>query len=115
MFTGGGVAEAVTGPVGIAVMTGRVARMGFVYLVQFTVMLSLNLAIINALPLPALDGGRMLFLLIGKLRGRPVSQRIENGIHIIGFNLLILLAVIITIKDVSAFRDLFANFFKRLF
>lgn len=115
LFSGAGVGDAVTGPVGIAVMTGRVARMGLVYLIQFTAVLSLNLAIVNALPLPALDGGKVLFLLIGKLRGRPVSQKVENSIHIIGFNLLILLAIIITIKDVGAFRGVFSNLFHKIF
>ena len=56
--------EAVSGPVGVAVMTGRVARMGLVYLIQFTAMLSLNLAVFNILPIPVLDGGRLLFVVI---------------------------------------------------
>jgi len=115
LFTGVGVGAAVTGPVGIAVMTGQVARLGLVYLIQFTAILSLNLAIINALPLPALDGGKILFLFIAKLRGKPVSQKVENTIHIIGFNLLLLLALVITIKDVSAFKGVFSGLFHKLF
>lgn len=115
LFTGAGVADAVTGPVGIAVMTGKVARLGLLYLIQFTAVLSLNLAIINILPLPALDGGRLFFLFINKLRGRPISQKLEQNIHLIGFNLLLLLAIIITIKDVSAFRGAFVNLFNRVF
>lgn len=115
LFAGAGVGAAVTGPVGIAVMTGQVARMGLIYLIQFTAVLSLNLAIINALPLPALDGGKILFLFIAKLRGKPVSQKVENTIHIIGFNLLLLLALIITIKDISAFKGVFSNLLHKLF
>lgn len=66
IFAGNGMSAEVAGPVGIAAMTGQVAHMGFVYLLQFTVMLSVNLAIINAFPFPALDGGRLFFLMIGK-------------------------------------------------
>jgi len=115
LFTGAGVADAVAGPVGIAVMTGKVARLGLLYLIQFTAVLSLNLAIINILPLPALDGGRLFFLFINKLRRRPISQKIEQNIHLIGFNLLILLVIIVTIKDVGAFRGVFMNLLNKVF
>ena len=66
----------VSGPVGIAVLTGQVAKLGFIYLLQFTALLSLNLAIINFIPFPALDGGRILFLIIEKIRRKPVNQKI---------------------------------------
>ena len=90
----------VAGPVGIAVLTGQVARMGVVYILQFIALLSVNLAIINILPLPALDGGRLLFLLIEKIRRRPVSQKIEGWVHTVGFSLLMLLMVFVTYRDV---------------
>jgi len=64
LFAGQPAGEALSGPVGIAVMTGQVARLGFSYLLNFMALLSLNLAVINILPIPALDGGRLLFLLI---------------------------------------------------
>ncbi len=64
------MAGAVAGPVGIAVMTGDVARLGIAYLLQFTALLSLNLAVLNILPIPALDGGRLIFLTIGKIFGK---------------------------------------------
>lgn len=92
---------AVSGPVGVAVMTGQAARLGFSYLVQFMALLSLNLAVLNILPIPALDGGRLLFLFIGKIRRRPVSVNVERVVHSVGFVLLLLLVVAITIKDIS--------------
>lgn len=89
----------VSGPVGIAVLTGQVAQLGFVYILQFTAMLSINLAIINAFPIPALDGGRILFILIEKIKGSPVSQRFEQRAHSVGFALLITLMVFVTARD----------------
>ncbi|HNX10988.1 MAG TPA: RIP metalloprotease RseP [bacterium] len=100
LVTGHSVGGDVAGPVGIANMTGQVARMGFVYLLQFMALLSLNLAIINILPFPALDGGRILFLIIEKIKGRPVKKELEAAIHNIGFLLLMLLVIWITVKDV---------------
>lgn len=114
IFRGSPVAENLSGPVGIAVLTGRVARLGFVYLLQFTAILSLNLAILNALPFPALDGGRILFLLIEKLRGRPFKQKVENVIHTAGFALLMLLVIFVTYKDVMRFSSSFVRLGKKL-
>lgn len=114
LFQGVGVTENLAGPVGIAVLTGRVARLGLAHLLQFTALLSINLAIINFLPFPALDGGRILFLLIEKFRGRPVRQRIENLIHTFGFALLMLLVVLVTYRDVVRFGDSFVRLGKRL-
>ncbi|MFA6423841.1 MAG: RIP metalloprotease RseP [Candidatus Magasanikbacteria bacterium] len=115
LITGGGAAEAVSGPVGVAVMTGQVARLGLIYLIQFTAMLSLNLAIFNILPIPALDGGRLLFLAIAKIRRKPVSEKIEGIFHTVGFMLLMLLVVVVTVRDLSTFKELIMNFFSRLF
>lgn len=93
----------LSGPVGIAVLTGKVARLGVIYLLQFIALLSVNLAIINFLPFPALDGGRLLFLVIEWLRKKPVNQRIENLIHNVGFTLLLILIVLITYRDFTKF------------
>ncbi len=101
----GKVAVDLSGPVGIAVLTGRVARLGFAYLLQFTAILSVNLAILNALPIPALDGGRFLFLVIEKLRKKPVSRKIESIIHNTGFFLLILLVLAVTYRDLLRYSD----------
>lgn len=114
LFAGNGAGDAVSGPVGIAVMTGRVARLGIIYLIQFTAMLSLNLAVFNVLPIPALDGGRLLFLAIAAIRRKPVSQKLENIFHTVGFALLMLLVVVVTVRDLSNFKVLIINFFKRL-
>lgn len=100
LFLGAGVGGQVAGPVGIATLTGQVAGLGFAYLLQFMALLSLNLALINILPFPALDGGRLLFLLIEKFKGRPVRQSVEALIHTIGFWLLILLIIVVTYKDI---------------
>ncbi|OGI27650.1 MAG: RIP metalloprotease RseP [Candidatus Moranbacteria bacterium RIFOXYB1_FULL_43_19] len=93
----------VSGPVGIAVLTGQVAQLGFDYLIRFTAMLSVNLAIINILPIPALDGGRILFILIERLKGSPISQKFEQRAHSLGFALLISLMVFVTVRDFMKF------------
>ena len=100
LFIGQPVGDQFAGPVGIANITGQAARQGFAYLLQFTALLSLNLAIINILPFPALDGGRIFFLLIEKIKGRPVRREVENWAHNIGFLLLIALVVFVTYKDI---------------
>lgn len=101
LVSGGGVSADVAGPVGIAVLTGQVAKLGFAYVAQFAALLSLNLAVINILPIPALDGGRVLFLIIEKIKGRPLKQQTEALIHNIGFLVLIGLILLVTFKDVK--------------
>lgn len=92
---------AVAGPVGIAQMTGEVARAGFSPLLQFASFLSINLAIINMFPIPALDGGRIVFVLLEWVRrGRRVSPRVEGIIHMVGFAMLIGLLLIVTYQDI---------------
>ncbi|MDD5589897.1 MAG: RIP metalloprotease RseP [Candidatus Portnoybacteria bacterium] len=91
----------VSGPVGIFNLTGQAAQMGFIYLIQLTALLSINLAVINAFPFPALDGGRVLFLAIEKINGSPVSQKVQNLIHATGFVFLIILMLFITYRDIA--------------
>lgn len=100
LVAGEGLGVELSGPVGIAVLTGEVAALGVAYLLQFTALLSINLAVINALPFPALDGGRILFLFIEKLRGRPLGSRVETATHNLGFVLLMLLVVLVTYRDI---------------
>ena len=100
---GRGIQVELSGPVGIAVLTGQMADRGISYLLQFAALLSLNLAVLNALPIPALDGGRFVFMCIETLRKKPVSQRIEGMIHRIGFALLLVLVVFVTYKDILRF------------
>ena len=103
LFTGSGVEGGVSGPVGVAVMTGQVARMGVSYLLQFIALLSLNLAVLNILPIPALDGGRLLFIVIRAVTRRPVAVKYEQLIHTVGFILLMLLVIAVTVKDLGSF------------
>lgn len=100
LFIGQGAAVEVAGPIGIAILTKQVTTMGFVYILQFAALLSINLGIINILPIPALDGGRILFVLIEKIKGSPVTQKTEQIFHTVGFTLLIMLMILVTFKDV---------------
>ncbi|MBI2909454.1 MAG: site-2 protease family protein [Chloroflexi bacterium] len=96
-----GVAPAVAGPVGIAQMTGEVVRVGLPPLLDWTALISMNFAIVNMLPLPALDGGRIAFLFVEVLRrGRRVPPEKEGLVHLIGFGLLIALSLLITYQDI---------------
>lgn len=103
LFQGAGLPAEIAGPVGIAALTGEVAKHGIIQLMQFTALLSLNLAIINILPFPALDGGRLLFVIIAKVSGKKVNVNFEKWLHIFGFAALMLLMLLITIKDVLDF------------
>ena len=91
----------VYGPVGIAGLVGDAARLGILYLMQFTATLSVIIAVINFLPFPALDGGRVVFLLIEAVRKKPVNPKFEAIVHNIGFALLMLLVVIVTFRDIA--------------
>jgi regulator of sigma E protease len=99
-FTGHGNLSAVTGPIGIVGVVGDAAKFGFVYLLSFTALISINLAVINLIPFPALDGGRLLFLLIEKIKGSRINPKIANTANIIGFGLLMILMVVITYHDI---------------
>ena len=101
LFHGQNMSDQMAGPVGIAVLTGQISSLGLVYLLQFVALLSLNLAFINILPLPALDGGRLLFIVIEKITGRRTKAQIEALVHNIGFILLLSLIVLITFQDVG--------------
>ncbi|MEI7791929.1 MAG: M50 family metallopeptidase [Candidatus Berkelbacteria bacterium] len=101
LFSTGKVSDQVGGPVAIFNLSGSAARGGFAVLISFIAMLSINLAIINILPFPALDGGRALFIIFERvLRKKVVKEEVENMIHAIGFILLILLILAITYKDI---------------
>lgn len=115
LVKGEGLAVDLAGPVGIAVFTGQVAALGFVALIQFVAILSINLAIINFVPFPALDGGRFLFLVIETIRGKPVGQKLETAIHQIGFALLLALILLITYRDLIRFSDSILGGLRSLF
>ena len=103
LVTEGRLLAEVSGPIGIARLTGQAAQVGIPYLIQFIAMISVNLAVLNAVPFPALDGGRAFLLVIEKLRGAPLSRTIEGTINAVGFLALIALMIFITVKDVVRF------------
>ncbi len=103
LVTTGQAGLELSGPVGIAVVTGQAARIGFTYLMQFTALISINLAVLNIIPFPALDGGRLLFIGIEKLRRKPIPKRVEAAVNSIGFALLIFLMIYVTTKDIIKF------------
>src|SRR6185295_12449320 len=98
---GKGSFAAVTGPVGMVGIVGDAYKFGFVYLLSFTALISINLAIINLLPFPALDGGRLFFLLIEKIKGSRMNAKVANTVNTVGFSLLILLMIVITYHDIA--------------
>lgn len=102
LFSTGKVEEGVGGPVAIYVYTGLAIKAGVMVLLQFVALLSINLAVINILPFPALDGGRLVFIALEKLfRKRVIKEKVENIIHMIGYAFLILLIIAITYRDVA--------------
>ena len=108
LFTTGTTGEAgvgVVGPVGIYNFTAQALKVGWIYILQLLAIFSINLGIINILPFPALDGGKILFLgLEGIFRKKVIRQEVENLIHTIGFILLIILLLVITFRDILRFR-----------
>ena len=97
---GHGSLSDVSGPVGMVGIVGDAYQFGFSYLLSFMALISINLAIINLFPFPALDGGRLLFLLIEKIKGSRINPKIANTVNTIGFGILILLMIVITFHDV---------------
>ena len=100
---GKGSLAGLTGPVGIVKITGEVSKLGIIYLFQLLALISLNLAAINIFPFPALDGGRILFLIIEKIKGSPLPQKFERYANALGLALLLFLMLVITIKDIARF------------
>lgn len=103
IFDGTSKLSSVTGPVGIAGMVGDAAQLGFTYLMMFTAMISINLGILNLVPFPALDGGRVLFVIIEAIIRRPIKPVVANTINTVGFFLLILLMIVVTYRDIAKF------------
>ena len=101
LFGGELGADSLAGPVGMVQMVSETSTYGLWYYGFLTAMICINLAIINMLPLPALDGGRIIFVLYTMITGKPVNQRVEGAIHFAGLMLLLGLFVFVTINDVS--------------
>lgn len=100
LFTGKLGLSALSGPVGMYSVVGTVASLGFANLIYLTAYLSINLGVLNILPFPAFDGGRVLFVLIEAITRKKVDPKIEGYFHSIGFILIMLLMIYITFQDV---------------
>ncbi len=108
LFAGKGAPQGAefAGPLGITVFLANAASYGIGFFLYFIGIISVFIAIFNLFPIPALDGGKLIFLLIEKIKGRPVSARVEQGITMVFFIILICLSLFITIKfDIPRFSD----------
>jgi len=102
LFTKGKIVEGVGGPVAIYSFTSLAVDLGWMIVIQFVALLSVGLAMFNILPFPALDGGRMLFIILESIFGKKVvKESVENIIHLVGFGLLIVLFILLTYNDIS--------------
>ncbi|WP_176717271.1 RIP metalloprotease RseP [Vulcanibacillus modesticaldus] len=101
LFTGNVGIDDIAGPVGIIEVTSAYAKKGLLTLMNWTAVLSLYIGIFNLIPIPALDGSRLLFLSIEALRGKPIDPQKESMVHLIGFAFLMLIMILVTINDVS--------------
>lgn len=97
MFSGSFKMEYLSGPVGVVQLIGSESSKGFLNFLQILGLISVNLGVFNLLPIPALDGGKFLFLLIEALRGKPIDEKIEQGLSLIGISLLFSLMIYVTI------------------
>lgn len=100
LFTGKVSLGNISGPVGIYSIIGDSAKAGFSSILYLIAFLSINVGFINLIPFPAFDGGRILFLIIEKIKGGPIDAKLENVIHSIGFFLLIGLMILVTFNDI---------------
>lgn len=101
LFSGGISADEISGPVGIVTMAGETGKYGAVYFGYLVALISLNLALMNLLPFPALDGGRILFVFIRKITGKMISDDLEGKIHGAGMILLLGLMIFVTWNDIT--------------
>ena len=90
----------IAGPLGIAQMTGEAAKLGFLNLLYFTAILSVFIGLFNLLPIPILDGGHLLILVIEKIRGKPLEPEKTSFMYLIGISLMIIIFIIATYKDI---------------
>ena len=102
LFSGRYGVEAVSGPVGITKVVGQAAEYGFVPVLNLIVIISINLGVMNLLPIPALDGGHIFIYLIEVVRRKPMKRELEGIINLVGLVLMLALAVLVAIKDIIA-------------
>ncbi len=100
LFTGGVGIKDLSGPVGIYSVVDETRSTGFANILYLLALLSANVGFINLIPFPAFDGGRILFLIIEKIKGKPIKPEVENKIHTIGFLILIGLIIFVTFNDI---------------
>lgn len=100
IFSGGVSTKDLSGPVGVIYTIGEAAKYGFVNVLYLTGFISVNLGVFNLLPIPALDGSRIVFILIEILRGKPIDPEKEGYVHFIGLVLLMLLMIVVTYTDI---------------
>ncbi len=103
LFTGKTGTDQIAGPVGIAVVVGQASRAGFEAILNLVALITINLGIFNLLPLPALDGGRIVFSIYEMITRKKVNPKVEGIIHTVGFLLLMVFAVFITFTDITRF------------
>ncbi|NLY72713.1 MAG: RIP metalloprotease RseP [Tissierellia bacterium] len=101
LFTGQGSSDDVAGPLGLVKLVDEVTKAGFYMVVFFTAFFSMNLGVMNLLPIPALDGGRLLFIIVELVRGKPLDPDKEGMIHFAGFVFLMLVMVFVTFLDIQ--------------
>lgn len=101
LFSGQAGVDELSGPVGMINMVNQTSRYGFWYYGFLTALICVNLAIINMLPLPALDGGRIIFVIYTMITGKTVSEKVEGAIHMVGMALLLALMVFVTMNDIT--------------
>lgn len=101
LFTQGQLAGEFVGPIGIFGVASQAGALGLVYLLQLIGLISLNLFALNVFPFPALDGGRLLFIIIEKIKGSPLSAKAEQTANAAGFIFLLFLMIAITVRDVT--------------
>jgi regulator of sigma E protease len=91
----------VTGPVGIVGLVGDASRLGLTYLLTFTALISINLAVVNLLPFPALDGGRLVFVAIEAITRKKIKPNLAQWVNMVGFAVLLILMALVTVKDIK--------------
>lgn len=104
IFRGGVSTKDLSGPIGVIYTIGEAAKYGVSNLLYLMGFISVNLGVFNLLPIPALDGGRIIFLIIEVLRGKPIDPEKEGYVHFVGFILLMLLMIIVTYTDFTRFN-----------
>ena len=100
LITGNLSLDSLSGPVGIYNIVGESAKAGILNIIYLIAYLCINVGFINLIPFPAFDGGRLLFLVIEKIKGSKINPKVENTIHSIGFILLMILMIVITYNDI---------------